>query len=93
NDFLHKIWRNNLTNPSLAAGGYTRASAIAVAEEKGDLIAFARPYIANPDLPYRLINDITLTVGDRSRYYALGSVDPKGYTDYPFASPVVQAQA
>ncbi|KAF7346080.1 NADH:flavin oxidoreductase/NADH oxidase [Mycena sanguinolenta] len=90
NDFLRKIWGNK---PFISAGGYTRASAIAVAEEKGDLIAFARPYIANPDLPYRLIHDIALTVGDRSRYYALGSVDPRGYTDYPFASPVVKAQA
>ncbi|KAJ6466402.1 hypothetical protein C8R45DRAFT_1021602 [Mycena sanguinolenta] len=90
NDFLRKIWGDK---PLISAGGYTRASAIAVAEEKGDLVAFARPYIANPDLPYRLINDIALTVGDRSRYYALGSVDPKGYTDYPFVSPVVKAQA
>ncbi|KAF8215882.1 hypothetical protein K438DRAFT_1799628 [Mycena galopus ATCC 62051] len=45
-----------------------------------------------PDLPYRLMHDIALTIGDRKLYYALGSVDPKGYTDYPFAS-VVEAQA
>ncbi|KAF7356958.1 putative inactive dehydrogenase EasA [Mycena venus] len=85
NDFLREIWGSR---PFISAGGYTRASAIAVAEEKGDLVAFARPYIANPDLPYRLIHDIALTVGNRALYYALGSVDPKGYTDYPFASPV-----
>ncbi|KAJ7871137.1 hypothetical protein B0H14DRAFT_3083814 [Mycena olivaceomarginata] len=59
----------------------------------GDLVAFARPYIANPDLPYRLIHDIPLAVGDRALYYAPGSIDPKGYTDYPFASPAVKAQA
>ncbi|KAJ6495318.1 NADH:flavin oxidoreductase/NADH oxidase [Mycena sanguinolenta] len=63
-------------------------TAIAAAEEKGDLIAFSRPYIANPDLPYRLLNNIALAVGNRSLYYAPGSVDPKGYTDYPFAAPV-----
>ncbi|KAF7356959.1 putative inactive dehydrogenase EasA [Mycena venus] len=85
NDFLREIWGSR---PFISAGGYTRVSAIAVAEEKGNLVAFARPYIANPDLPYRLIHDIALTVGNRALYYALGSVDPKGYTDYPFASPV-----
>ncbi|KAJ7857545.1 hypothetical protein B0H13DRAFT_2237701 [Mycena leptocephala] len=79
--------------PFVSAGGYTRASGIAAAEEKGDLIAYARPYIANPDLPYRLIHDIALTIGDRALYYAPGSVDPKGYTDYTFASPIVKAQA
>jgi NADPH2 dehydrogenase len=46
-----------------------------------------------PDLPYRLIHDVALAVGDRALYYAPGSVDPKGYTDYTFASPVVEAQA
>ncbi|KAJ7807282.1 hypothetical protein B0H14DRAFT_2873658 [Mycena olivaceomarginata] len=90
NDFLREIWGSR---PFISAGGYTRASAIAAAQEKGDLIAFARPYIANPDLPYRLIHDIALTVGDRALYYVLGSVDPKGYTDYPFAPPAVKLQA
>ncbi|KAJ7849948.1 hypothetical protein B0H14DRAFT_2764026 [Mycena olivaceomarginata] len=90
NDFLREIWGSK---PFISAGGYTRASAIAAAQEKGDLIAFARPYIANPDLPYRLIHDIALTVGDRALYYVLGSVDPKGYTDYPFAPPALKLQA
>ncbi|KAJ7857540.1 NADH:flavin oxidoreductase/NADH oxidase [Mycena leptocephala] len=90
NDFLREIWGDR---PFISAGGYTRASGIATAEKKGDLIAYARPYIANPDLPYRLIHDIALTIGDRALYYAPGSADPKGYTDYAFASPVVKAQA
>ncbi|KAF7344506.1 putative inactive dehydrogenase EasA [Mycena sanguinolenta] len=76
------------TAPLISAGGYTRETAIAAAEEKGDLIAFSRPYIANPDLPYRLLHGISLAVGNRALYYAPGSVDPKGYTDYPFAAPV-----
>ncbi|KAJ7360916.1 hypothetical protein DFH08DRAFT_842512 [Mycena albidolilacea] len=90
NDFLREIWGEKAL---ISAGGYTRVTAIAVAEDKGDLVAFARPYIANPDLPYRLIQDIPLAVGDRALYYAPGSVDPKGYTDYPFASPAIKAQA
>ncbi|KAJ7816095.1 NADH:flavin oxidoreductase/NADH oxidase [Mycena leptocephala] len=90
NDFLREIWGDR---PFISARGYTRASGIAAEEEKGDLIAYACPYISNPDLPYHLIHDIALTVGDRALYYAPGSVDPKGYTDYAFASPIVKAQA
>ncbi|KAJ7439956.1 NADH:flavin oxidoreductase/NADH oxidase [Mycena latifolia] len=88
NDFIREIWGDR---PLISAGGYTRETALAVAEEKGDLVAFARPYISNPDLPYRLLHNIALAVGTRALYYAPGSVDPKGYTDYPFASPVVEA--
>ncbi|KAJ7869138.1 hypothetical protein B0H14DRAFT_3440840 [Mycena olivaceomarginata] len=85
NDFIRDIWGNRRL---ISAGGYTRETAVAAAEEKGDLIAFARPYIANPDLPYRLLHDIALAIGNRALYYAPGSLDPKGYTDYPFAAPV-----
>ncbi|KAJ7146456.1 hypothetical protein C8R44DRAFT_837130 [Mycena epipterygia] len=88
NDFIREIWGDRRL---ISAGGYTRETAIAAAEEKGDLIAFGRPYIANPDLPYRLLHGIVLTVGNRALYYAPGSSDPKGYTDYPFASAVVEA--
>ncbi|KAJ7216436.1 hypothetical protein GGX14DRAFT_441507 [Mycena pura] len=88
NDFIRDIWGDR---PLISAGGYTRETAIATADLKGDLIAFSRPYIANPDLPYRLLRDIALAVGNRALYYAPGSTDPKGYTDYPFAAPVVEA--
>ncbi|KAJ7608783.1 hypothetical protein FB45DRAFT_1067263 [Roridomyces roridus] len=82
NDFIREIWGES---PLISAGGHTRETALAVAEEKGDLVAFARSFIANPDLPYRLLHDVPLTVGDRSLYYCPGNLDPKGYTDYPFA--------
>ncbi|KAJ7144783.1 hypothetical protein C8R43DRAFT_927339 [Mycena crocata] len=85
NDFIRDIWGDRRL---ISAGGYTRDTAIAAAEQKGDLIAFARPYISNPDLPYRLLHGIALAVGNRALYYAPGSADPKGYTDYPFASAV-----
>ncbi|KAJ7608655.1 NADH:flavin oxidoreductase/NADH oxidase [Roridomyces roridus] len=85
NDFIREIWGDR---PLISAGGYTRETALAVAEEKGDLIAFSRSYVSNPDLPYRILHDLPLTVGDRSLYYRPGSLDPKGYTDYPFAVPV-----
>jgi NADPH2 dehydrogenase len=44
NDFVREIWGKK---PLISAGGYTRETAIAAAEEKGDLVAFARGYIAN----------------------------------------------
>ncbi|KAJ7447182.1 hypothetical protein FB451DRAFT_1103529 [Mycena latifolia] len=88
NDFIREIWGDR---PLISAGGYTRETAIAVAEEKGDLVAFGRGYLANPDLPYRLLHGIALAVGDRALYYAPGSADPRGYTDYAFATPTVEA--
>ena len=46
-----------------------------------DLIAFGRPYIANPDLAERLEHGWPLAEADRSTYYTRrGEV---GYTDFP----------
>ncbi|KAI0927728.1 hypothetical protein AcV5_008187 [Taiwanofungus camphoratus] len=44
NDFLRKIWA---PRPFISAGGYTRETALEVAEENGDLIAFGRSFIAD----------------------------------------------
>ena len=46
-----------------------------------DLVAFGRPFIANPDLPYRLQNGLPLNTPDRTTFFGGGA---KGYTDYPF---------
>lgn len=80
NDFIRNIWS---PRPLISAGGYTRELAIAAADKAGDLIAFGRHFIANPDLPRRLIADVPLNRYDRSTFYAPG--DPKGYIDYPFS--------
>ncbi|KII83266.1 hypothetical protein PLICRDRAFT_148209 [Plicaturopsis crispa FD-325 SS-3] len=81
NDFIREIWA---PLPLVSAGAYTRELALAAAE-KGDLTAFGRLFISNPDLPYRLKHNIPLAHYDRSTFYVYGSSDPKGYTDYPFA--------
>ncbi|CDO77495.1 hypothetical protein BN946_scf184902.g29 [Trametes cinnabarina] len=80
NDFIRKIW---LPRPLVSAGRYTRESAIKRAEETGELTAFGRLFISNPDLPYRLRHNLPLTNWDRALYYNRG--DPHGYIDYSFA--------
>lgn len=62
-------------------GGYTKDKAVTMLESReADLISFGTPFIANPDLPHRLQNDIYLTQPEESTFY---SADEKGYTDYP----------
>ncbi|NJM93232.1 MAG: hypothetical protein HC861_12120, partial [Rhodospirillaceae bacterium] len=47
---------------------------------QADLIAFARPFLANPDLVQRMQADAALNAVDMATFYTPG---PKGYTDYP----------
>ena len=47
-----------------------------------DLIGFGRPFIANPDLPLRLAQELPLNIPN-SEYFFGG--DHVGYTDYPVA--------
>ncbi|MCR8560815.1 alkene reductase [Mucilaginibacter sp. BJC16-A38] len=45
-----------------------------------DLIAFGRPFLANPDLEQRIANGTELNAPDFTTLYTPGA---KGYTDYP----------
>ncbi|MEQ9845167.1 alkene reductase [Pectobacterium brasiliense] len=66
------------------AGGFDKRSAEAYLQEgKADLIAFGRPYIANPDLAERMAHDWPLNDVNRATMY--GGTE-EGYTDYPFYS-------
>jgi N-ethylmaleimide reductase len=60
--------------------GLDKALAEKSIAEGADLVAFGRPFIANPDLVARLRKGAALNEGDRSTYYGGGA---KGYTDYP----------
>lgn len=65
----------------ILAGGFDRASAdSALVEGRADLIAFGRPFIANPDLVERMRADAPLNAPDMASFY---TPDAKGYTDYP----------
>ncbi len=65
----------------ILAGGFDCAGAeSALAEKRADLIAFGRPFLANPDLVSRMRADAPLNAPDMSTFYVPGT---KGYTDYP----------
>ena len=67
----------------ITAGGFDRPQAEqAINEGWADAIAFGVPFLANPDLPARLQNNLALNTPDEATFYASG---PKGYTDYPTA--------
>ena len=51
-----------------------------IREGLADMVAFGRPYIANPDLVERLKSGNPLAPADWTRVYAAG---PRGYSDYP----------
>jgi NADH:flavin oxidoreductases, Old Yellow Enzyme family len=62
------------------SGKYTKTRAESALQEGwADLIGFGRPFIANPDLPRRLREDLPLAAPDPSRYFG---GDAAGYTDY-----------
>lgn len=62
---------------------FTGESAEAVvAQGLVDGVAFGRSFIANPDLPRRLAEDLALNEPDPATFYGDG---PEGYTDYPRA--------
>ncbi|KAF8906670.1 NADH:flavin oxidoreductase/NADH oxidase [Mucidula mucida] len=85
NDFIREIWS---PRPLITAGGYGRETAMEAADKTpGNLIAFGRHFIANPDLPYRLKKNLPLNAYNRATFFIPGDVSA-GYTDYPFATDV-----
>jgi N-ethylmaleimide reductase len=65
----------------ILSGGFDHASAEqALREKRGDLVAFGRPFLANPDLVARMRKDSPLNTPDMATFYVPGA---KGYTDYP----------
>jgi N-ethylmaleimide reductase len=65
----------------MLAGDFDRDRAdAALASGRADLIAFGRPFVANPDLPRRLRERLPLAGLDGSTLYSAGA---QGYADYP----------
>jgi N-ethylmaleimide reductase len=73
--------RAAFTRTIILAGGYDLARATAdLNAGKGELVAFARPFIANPDLVAKLRSGAPLRAPNQETFYTPG---PVGYTDYP----------
>jgi len=71
--------RANFKGKYILSGGYDAARANADLDaQKGDLVAFGRPFISNPDLVAKLQSGAALTPPDMSTFYTPGE---KGYTD------------
>jgi len=70
----------------IVAGKYTKERGEALLQsELADLIAFGRPFIANPDLPHRLAHNLPLADFDANTLF--GGTD-KGYVDYPATTDI-----
>uniref|UniRef100_A0A6N2ME68 NADH:flavin oxidoreductase/NADH oxidase N-terminal domain-containing protein n=1 Tax=Salix viminalis TaxID=40686 RepID=A0A6N2ME68_SALVM len=75
--------RKAFNNTFMVAGGYDREDGNKVIEEnRADLVAYGRLFLANPDLPRRFELDAHLNDYDRETFYTHDPV--VGYTDYPF---------
>jgi N-ethylmaleimide reductase len=79
---LKKLIRKNFKNTIILSGGYEVKRAEADLQSGlGDLIAFGRPFINNPDLVERMQNNWPLSEAlNMDQFY---TADEKGYTDYP----------
>lgn len=84
---LRLLYRGTL----IYAGKYTVERAEeALTKGWADLIAFGRPFIANPDLPARLQQGMALNPADKARFFGGGA---EGFTDYPVAETADAADA
>jgi N-ethylmaleimide reductase len=72
--------RKTFGNTLILSGGYDgRKAEMDLIEKKSDLIAFGRPFLANPDLVDKIKKGIPLTTPDTATFYTAGE---KGYNDY-----------
>jgi N-ethylmaleimide reductase len=74
--------RNHFHNVVILSGGYNKERAEAdIQTGLGDLVAFGRPFICNPDFVERIKNDWALSQDLKMDLFY--TADEKGYTDYP----------
>ncbi|SLN54293.1 N-ethylmaleimide reductase [Aquimixticola soesokkakensis] len=70
------------TGTLIAAGGFTQETGEQALKDGAlDLIAFGKPFIANPDLVERMQNGWPINIAPRDAFY--GGTGTAGYTDFP----------
>lgn len=80
---LAELYRSHWKGPIISSGfslTTTTDDAELHVEKTGDLVAFGRLFISNPDLPERICQGHPLIRSDFSTFY---THEAKGYTDYP----------
>jgi N-ethylmaleimide reductase len=78
---VKRLVRENFKGTYILSTGYTIEKAEAdLKEGRGDLVAFGRAFISNPDFVERVRNSWPLETPDVGTFYTPGA---KGYTDYP----------
>ena len=79
---FYKAVRMAFSGRIIYAGKYTVEKALNIlSKDYGDLFAFGRPFIANPDLPERIANNWPLNEADPATMYGGTEI---GYNDYPY---------
>jgi len=79
---FYKAARAQFSGRIIYAGKYTVDKALRILNNGyGDLFAFGRPFIANPDLPERIKQQWPLNEADAATMYGGTEI---GYSDYPY---------
>ena len=78
---MRRAWRDaGAKGAWMVNNGYDQALADQALAQGADLVAFGRPFIANPDLVQRLRSGAPWNAVEKATLYGGGA---KGYTDYP----------
>ena len=76
--------RSHFRGPLILNMGFTAEEAAStLSKGQADAIAFGTAFLANPDLPARILAGAPLNLPDAATFYSPG---PAGYTDYPCLS-------
>ncbi|KFZ06453.1 hypothetical protein V501_07399 [Pseudogymnoascus sp. VKM F-4519 (FW-2642)] len=84
-------WQN--MSPVMVAGGYSAETAVQALEDTyknyNVMIAFGRPYVANPDLVFRIKHLIPFNPYNRGMFFT--PKQHEGYNDYTFSKEAIAA--
>ncbi|MDZ7716273.1 MAG: alkene reductase [Balneolaceae bacterium] len=93
NNYLENVtsfFRNIYEGTIITCGAYDRNSGIkAIEQGTSDLVAYAKLFLANPDLPEKFAANAELNKPNSDTFYG---GDETGYTDYPFMDEETQIE-